>query len=63
MQQELTEDINLEICVCNDASEDDTILLISKWLDIFKKKNIILKIYNNESGEPGGGVLMTPLIY
>ncbi|XP_044254228.1 UDP-GlcNAc:betaGal beta-1,3-N-acetylglucosaminyltransferase-like protein 1 isoform X2 [Tribolium madens] len=54
LQQELREDVFLEVCVCNDASDDGTVLFLHKWVHIFNQKKIKLKVFNNESGTPKG---------
>ncbi|EEZ99809.1 UDP-GlcNAc:betaGal beta-1,3-N-acetylglucosaminyltransferase-like protein 1 [Tribolium castaneum] len=54
LQQELPDDVNLEVCVCNDASDDGTVALLHNWVDIFIKKKITLKVFHNDLGKPRG---------
>jgi glycosyltransferase involved in cell wall biosynthesis len=54
LEQQLAPDTQIEICVCNDASNDNTVDLLKKW-NILLQNKIPLKIYNNESGKPKGG--------
>lgn len=47
--------INCEICICNDASLDNTLTLLKEWKVIFENKNVTWQLFNNESEVPGGG--------
>lgn len=47
--------IYFEACVCNDASTDNTKQLLDKWKEIFKKNEIDLQVFENETGTPKGG--------
>ncbi|KAJ3635200.1 hypothetical protein MTP99_008125 [Tenebrio molitor] len=53
LEQQLAPDTQIEICVCNDASNDNTVDLLKNW-NILLQNKIPLKIYNNESGKPKG---------
>ncbi|KAJ3662338.1 hypothetical protein Zmor_006692 [Zophobas morio] len=54
LQQQITPDVNLEVCVCNDASQDDTKQLLNYWHTVFQQSSIKLKVIDNESGTPYG---------
>lgn len=54
LNQSALSKINIEICVCNDASNDKTGLLLEEWQKKFEEISIVLKIYKNERGKPGG---------
>ncbi|KAK4872452.1 hypothetical protein RN001_014481 [Aquatica leii] len=45
--------INMEVCVCNDASTDNSDAVLKQWSKILKQENIPLLIYTN-SGQPCG---------
>lgn len=47
-----------EVCVCNDASSDDTKYLLNIWKVKFNDSNILLKVYDNDTGVAGGGTCM-----
>lgn len=55
LQQSAYRTINCEVCVCNDASTDQTLSLLKEWETILLNKNIPLKIFDNQDGTPGGG--------
>ncbi|CAG9831610.1 unnamed protein product [Diabrotica balteata] len=44
----------LEVCVCNDSSTDETSTLLEKWKDHFQEAGVSLKLFNNISENPGG---------
>ncbi|XP_024942205.1 UDP-GlcNAc:betaGal beta-1,3-N-acetylglucosaminyltransferase-like protein 1 [Cephus cinctus] len=54
LQQTCFSRINLEISVCDDASDDETPDILETWRNKFKEREVILKIYRNESGKPQG---------
>ncbi|KAF2897810.1 hypothetical protein ILUMI_08366 [Ignelater luminosus] len=46
--------LDLEICVCNDASTDKTLELLDEWKHVFNQKGVPLHVFNNISGVPQG---------
>ncbi|KAJ8927882.1 hypothetical protein NQ314_019626 [Rhamnusium bicolor] len=46
--------LDLEVCICNDASTDETIILLEEWQETFNNMDIPLKIFKNRSDTPGG---------
>ncbi|RZC42380.1 UDP-GlcNAc:betaGal beta-1,3-N-acetylglucosaminyltransferase-like protein [Asbolus verrucosus] len=54
LQQKLTSNFRIEICVCDDASTDNTAQMLVRWKKIFEERGVPLKTYNNESGVPKG---------
>ncbi|CAH0547615.1 unnamed protein product [Brassicogethes aeneus] len=54
LEQTAIKSHKIELCVCNDASNDDTDKLLKAWSGIFKNNNVKVKIYHNESEEPKG---------
>lgn len=43
-----------EICICDDASTDNTKELLNEWSNIFLNKGIKLTVFKNRSGTPKG---------
>ncbi|XP_022906477.2 queuosine-tRNA galactosyltransferase-like [Onthophagus taurus] len=46
--------LNVEICVCNDGSIDNTPNLLSNWENILKSHNFTFKLINHPFGQPLG---------
>lgn len=46
--------LQCEICVCDDASTDGTSQLLQQWHSVFKRKDVIMRIYENTSKVSGG---------
>ncbi|XP_060534634.1 UDP-GlcNAc:betaGal beta-1,3-N-acetylglucosaminyltransferase-like protein 1 [Cylas formicarius] len=46
--------LNIEICVCDDGSTDDTSRLLLEWRNIFSSHDVRLNVIRNQSGEPKG---------
>lgn len=55
LKQTATNAVDLEVCVCNDASTDDTLKQLQSWKIIFQDHSIGFKLYNNDKN-PGGGL-------
>ncbi|KAL1516652.1 hypothetical protein ABEB36_000535 [Hypothenemus hampei] len=47
--------LDLEICVCDDHSTDNTLELLYNWKSTFERVNIPFKIYRNEEYQRGVG--------
>lgn len=54
LSQKCVGKLNLEICVCNDRSKDDTSELLLKWKEEFSRRHINLNIFENTSEKDGG---------
>ncbi|XP_065161041.1 queuosine-tRNA galactosyltransferase-like isoform X2 [Atheta coriaria] len=46
--------LNLEVCICNDASTDNTAELLSEWEQKFNDNHIKVRMFTNTSGQPKG---------
>uniref|UniRef100_A0A1Y1LIT6 Glycosyltransferase 2-like domain-containing protein n=1 Tax=Photinus pyralis TaxID=7054 RepID=A0A1Y1LIT6_PHOPY len=47
-------EINIEVCVCDDASSDSTATLLDEWRLHFEKKNVPFLIHKNATRCPSG---------
>lgn len=64
MKQTALNVIKFEICVCNDASNDNTNDLLINWKrKLFEECGIILSIYQNDTLTPNGGNCLPNKIY
>lgn len=55
LQQTAKDKLNLEVCICNDASTDNTAELLSEWEQKFNDNHIKVRMFTNTSGQPKGG--------
>ncbi|KAK5639979.1 hypothetical protein RI129_010790 [Pyrocoelia pectoralis] len=54
MNQTAIGKLKMEVCICEDASSDNTSELLDQWLPSFKLKEITLHVYKNTTGSPCG---------
>ncbi|KAF5280712.1 hypothetical protein FQR65_LT15002 [Abscondita terminalis] len=46
--------LKVEVCVCDDASTDNTRNLLKQWYSTFERNNVPLSLYVNDGGHPLG---------
>lgn len=55
LNQTALNNLKIEVCICNDASIDNTQSLLKKWKNKFEESGTIFKVYINEGDSPKGG--------
>lgn len=55
MSQTAVKYLKIEVCICNDASTDNTENLLKIWKNKFEDHGIFFKVYTNEGNCPKGG--------
>lgn len=55
--------LDVEVCVCNDRSTDQTPQLLQQWENTFESFGVALKVYHNHNQMQGGGELVQILMF